>query len=342
MPEEPVPAPAVIVLGASAGGVEALSAVVANFPPDLPAAVMAVLHLPSKRFSVLPAILSRAGPLPARHPADGELLVAGTVYVAPPDHHLSIRDGRARLARGPREYGHRPSVDVLFRSAAEAYGPAACGVVLSGYLDDGAAGLAAVRRAGGFTIVQDPEDAIFPDMPTAAAELVRPDVVCPAAAVYRCLSAWLDGVRRGPPPRPAAAVPDPPDEGGRPEIEPTEFTCPECGGTLWLADEHGALRYRCRVGHGYSATGLLAGKQEALEAALWSAVVALEERRDLNRRIRDRLGAGEGHRRAYYDREIMESERRAQVLRDLFEDLVEAVEDVGEKAGEDVEEEEDG
>jgi two-component system chemotaxis response regulator CheB len=327
------PASAVIALGASAGGVEALSTVVAGLPAGLPAAIVVVLHLPTSSYSALPDILSRSGPLSARHPEDGQTLNAGTIYVAPPGHHLCVGGGRARLTRGPRENGHRPSVDVLFRSVAETYGPAGAGVVLSGYLDDGAAGLAAIKHAGGFSVVQEPSDAAFPDMPRAAIGLAEPDALCPAAQVYSCLSAWLEGAKQRPVPR-VTEVPVPqraysPD----PEaVELTEFTCPECGGTLWLEKDHGATRFRCRVGHGFSTTGLMVGKQEALEAALWSAIVALDERRDLNRRIRDRLAGGQESRRlAYYEREMAESERRAQVLRDLFDELVESVGDMNGK-----------
>jgi two-component system chemotaxis response regulator CheB len=176
-----MPIDRIIVMGASAGGVEALRAVVAGLPPDLPCPVLVVLHVPRTAPSALPDILDRAGPLPARHAVDGEELRPGHIVVAPGDHHLLVMDGRARLTRGATENGHRPAVDPLFRSAARACGPGAIGVVLSGARDDGAAGLAAVGRAGGVTVTQDPEDTLYPWMPLAAAGSTEVDHVAPAA-----------------------------------------------------------------------------------------------------------------------------------------------------------------
>ena len=177
----------VIVIGASAGGVEALCAVVATLPIDLAAAVLVVLHIPSDGHSVLPAILGRAGPLPARHPESGDLMRQGVIYVAPPDHHLVIDDKRILLTHGPREHGHRPAIDVLFRSAASSAGARVVAVVLSGVLDDGTAGLAAVALGGGVTAVQDPADAVYPDMPKSAMAHVHIDHVAAAAQLGELL-----------------------------------------------------------------------------------------------------------------------------------------------------------
>src|SRR5262249_49919901 len=157
-----------VVVGASAGGVEALTTVAAGLPRDLPAPVAVVLHVSPRSESRLPQILSRAGPLPALHARDGEPLYPGRIYVAPPDHHLLVQDGRCAVVRGPREHHVRPAIDPLFRSAAARFGRRAVGVILSGARADGVAGAAALSRAGGAVIVQDPRDAAFPEMPSKA------------------------------------------------------------------------------------------------------------------------------------------------------------------------------
>ncbi|MGN6791079.1 MAG: chemotaxis protein CheB [Streptosporangiaceae bacterium] len=274
--EDAVPAAmpkAVIAVAASAGGVDAISAFVAALPADLPAAVLVVLHIPPTGPSVLPAILSRVGRLPARHPADGEPLVEGTVYVAPPDRHMDVTATMVRAYAGPRENGHRPAADVLFRSVAEYFGPRSAGVVLSGTMDDGAAGLRAVRAVGGLTLVQDPSEAAFPGMPLAAIEEADPHAVGSVVELGEWLRKWISELPDFN--KPQMTAPDPTDPA--PEADITPLTCPECGGTLWQRSDYGAARFRCRVGHTFSADGLMVGKQAALESALWAAIVALDE-----------------------------------------------------------------
>jgi two-component system chemotaxis response regulator CheB len=285
----------IIVIGASMGGVEALTRLVAQFPENLAAAVLIVLHVSPTTKSVLPKILSRAGPLPARHPDDREVLRPGHIYVAPNDRHLLVEDGQVRVVKGPRENGHRPAVDPLFRSAARAYGPRVVGVVLTGALDCGTAGLIAVKARGGLAVVQAPSDAYCPDMPRSAMEYAQVDHVVPLAE----LGALLVGLVSAPlvHQTPAVAPPramveevkmmtadrdplDPPPKG-----EPSHYSCPDCGGVLFEMDEQGLLRYRCRTGHGYTGTALAVGQQRVLDDALWAAVRALEENAALTRRM---------------------------------------------------------
>jgi two-component system chemotaxis response regulator CheB len=190
-----------IVVGASAGGVQALQALVAQLPRDLPASVVVVLHLMADGASVLDDILDRAGPLPAAQAHDGERLERGRIYVAPPDFHLLLRGSSLHLSAGPRENGHRPAIDPLFRGAARAYGPRVIGVVLTGTLDDGTDGLRLIKERGGATVVQDPDDAAFADMPRSAIRHVDPDRVVPLAEMGAVLLELVDaptGSPKGP------------------------------------------------------------------------------------------------------------------------------------------------
>lgn len=180
----------IIVMGASAGGVEVMSTIMAGLPGDLQAAVLVVLHVARGR-SVLPEILSRAGRLPAAHPQDGDRLQYARVYVAPPDHHMTLEGEIVRITQGPTENGVRPAVDPLFRSAARAFGPRVIGVIGSGALDDGTAGLAAVKQAGGIAIVQDPEEAATPSMPRSALLATRADHILPVLEIAPLLRALV-------------------------------------------------------------------------------------------------------------------------------------------------------
>jgi two-component system, chemotaxis family, protein-glutamate methylesterase/glutaminase len=178
-----------VVVGASAGGVEALQTLAGGLPADFPAAVVVVLHLPSPGASAMPDILSRAGALPASQPVDGERISGGRIYVAAPGSHLTVDGDRFRVETGPRVNGYRPAIDPLFETAAHAHGERVVGVVLSGMLHDGAVGLDAIKRHGGLTIVQDPEDALYRSMPDAALEQVDADFVLPATAIGAALAA---------------------------------------------------------------------------------------------------------------------------------------------------------
>lgn len=282
-----------VVVGASAGGVEALRALCATFPADLTAAVLVVLHLPSEGTSTLPAILARSGRLPARTARSGESLEHGTIYVAPPDHHLLVDDAHLLLTRGPAENGHRPAINALFRSAALT-GPRVTGVVLSGNLDDGAAGLDAIVRRGGYALVQDPGEALYSGMPEAALARVGAPEVLPVAELGKRLGELAR--------QPISEVDvEPPDDALRHEVAlardgdrqrrgvvkelgpETEFSCPDCGGVL--VHVGGGGTYRCHVGHGWTLEALHQAKDSAMEGALWMALRTLEEKATLSERM---------------------------------------------------------
>ncbi|GAA3345848.1 chemotaxis protein CheB [Amorphoplanes nipponensis] len=290
-----------VAVGASAGGVESLRALVAGLPPDFPAAVLVVLHLPRDSPSALPTILNRSGPLPAAAAVDGEPLRPGRVYVAPNDHHLLLLDGHLRLSHGPAENGHRPAIDPLFRSVARAAGNRGIGVVLSGSRDDGAAGLASVVARGGAAVVQDPADALYSSMPLAALALAPTGHVAPAAKLGGLLAEMTAMPLPTGPELPADVLLDQEvamaDLAGTTTDEiapPAGFGCPACGGGLFQIDDGPMPRYRCRVGHAWSPESLLDEQALALEGALWMALRALEEKSELSRR----MAASGTHRRA--------------------------------------------
>jgi two-component system chemotaxis response regulator CheB len=299
-----------VVVGASAGGVDALQTLVAGLPPEFPASVLVVLHVASSGTSVLPQILSRHGALPAAFPADDEPLRRGRIYVAPSDHHMLVYGRGIRLTHGPRENGHRPAIDPLFRSAARAAGNRVIGVVLSGLLDDGAAGLQLVKELGGAAVVQDPADAIFPSMPVAALQATEPDRVVPVRNMAEALCRLIEEPIE---PR----VPPGPDPGQEPvpSGQPSTLTCPECGGALWQSDNAGTLRYVCHTGHAYSMDSLVEEQGRSLETTLWSALRALQERADMQRRLARRTA---GARKTDHERRADEAAEHAAALRDML------------------------
>jgi two-component system chemotaxis response regulator CheB len=285
----------IIVMGASTGGVEALSRVVYGLHADLPAAVFVVLHVPAQSTSALPLILKRAGPLPARHAVDGEPIQPGRIYVAPPDFHLLVELGYVRLVRGPRENRNRPAVDPLFRSAARAYGPRVIGVILTGALNDGTAGLLAVKRRGGLAVVQDPADAFFPSMPESALEYVKTDYCLPLAEIGSTLSrlAYEPAPEETAYPLPAemeveAKILEMDEKVMDSDQRPgkiSAFTCPECKGPLWELRDGELLRFRCRQGHAFTGESMIAEQSEEVEAALWTALNILQESAQMSQRM---------------------------------------------------------
>jgi two-component system, chemotaxis family, protein-glutamate methylesterase/glutaminase len=325
----------VVVIGGSAGSIAAMRVIVGALPVDFPAAVLIVTHLARRRPSALDRILDRAGSLPCTFASDKQELVPGRIYLAPPERHLVLQDHRTRLIYGPRHNLARPAIDLLFGSAAESFGRHVTGVILSGMLDDGAQGLAAIKQRGGTTVVQDPEDALHRDMPENALRTADVDHVLPASQIGSLLVEQL-GRRVEGWAHPAgllgeAAV----GVGSTPErvvgimentqvIEPDSevfvLSCPECGGPLTEMGEKELLSYRCVVGHGYSLETLSELQHDGVERALWTALRSMRELIALRRRMVERM---EIHnwgpkRKAELEHEIEEAERDVSVLRRLL------------------------
>jgi len=290
----------IVVVGASAGGVEALRTLTAGLPEDFPGAVFVVLHVPPTS-SVLPAILTRAGKLPAAHARDGDPVEHGRMYIAAPDYHLLIDGDVMRLERGPRENGHRPAIDPLFRTAAMRYGNRVAGVILSGSLDDGVTGLGAIKRLGGTVIAQDPDDALYPTMARSAVDAGLADHVAPVAAIPDLLVQLATTQVAGKRAKSMAMDADPTQldpetitAENRAKGELSGFVCPECKGPLWELREGKVVKLRCRVGHTYTEEALEREQALALEGAMWTALTALVEKGDFSRRLAERFRRG-GH-----------------------------------------------
>jgi two-component system chemotaxis response regulator CheB len=277
----------IIVIGTSAGGIETLTELFRQMPKKLAASIFVVCHVSPYSPGVLPKLISRVGKLPATHATDREPIKLGHIYVAPPDRHLLIEDSVVRVTQGPKENRFRPAVDPLFRSAAYTYGSRVIGVILTGALDDGTAGLWAVKERGGLAVVQDPNEALFASMPLSALNNVEVDYQVPVAEMAPLLvQLTSESVEdRGEP-----AMSDEMEieikfaTKGGPGNEDVErlgelsgFTCPECHGSLWQMREGGVLRFRCRTGHAYTAQALLADLSESVEEMLWGVIRGLEE-----------------------------------------------------------------
>jgi two-component system, chemotaxis family, protein-glutamate methylesterase/glutaminase len=308
----------VVGIGASAGGVDALMRLFRTMDPGVPAAILVVLHVPATGHSLLATILNRQTELDVRVAEHDEPLISGRVYVAPPDRHLIVADGRIRLDRGPKENAVRPAVDPMLRSLAAAYGEQAIAVVLSGALGDGSSGALAVKLAGGTVIVQDPDDATVPSMPESALRAVgKPDAILPVDAIGAALERLADGGREMREDIAVVSAADNPHADGpsRPSGPPTSLTCPECDGPLWQVEEGDLARYRCRVGHGYSEDSLIVEQGTAVEAALWSALEALEERAEFLKRVAGRHGDRRPNLRDRFEGAATDALQRAELIR---------------------------
>jgi two-component system chemotaxis response regulator CheB len=307
-------------------------------PPKLDAAVFVAIHSSPDSPGLLADIMGRVTQLPVTPARNGERIERGRIYIAPPDCHLLINKNRVAVVRGPKENGFRPAVDPLFRTAANTFGPRVIGILLSGGLDDGSYGLAAIKAGGGVAIVQDVNEAAVPSMPLRAIQRVDVDYRLPVGKMASTIAALLNeplGNERGRSMSERSHEPtndQPVSEHPLTDHElpgkPSVFTCPECGGVLFeLSDEPG-LRFRCHVGHGYTAEGLAHGQEKQIEDALWSAVRALEESAALRDRVRARMGTHDALQpvQTSLARQIRASKRRAETLRRLLTGR----EDVGE------------
>jgi two-component system, chemotaxis family, protein-glutamate methylesterase/glutaminase len=322
----------IVVIGASAGGLKPARRLLSALPSDFPASIFLTLHTSAQAPGLLAEILDAAGPLLARFPSDGEIIQEGRVYVAPVDHHMLVDPGKVVVVRGPKENRFRPAIDPLFRSAAVHYGPRVIGVILSGMLDDGAAGLVAVRQCGGVAIVQDPREAEFPDMilnaqaaaapqhcvPVAEmasliAKLVKENVKMPTdestTAARLRIEADLAAMRGG---------------GNKRELSKlgklSTLVCPECNGALWEMEDAHILRYRCHIGHAYAAESLAADQTDALERALGIALRTLEDTASLSRRL---AAEAQQHRRTrshlLFLQRSEEAESNAEIIRNVLQ-----------------------
>ena len=269
---------------------DVLRDLVAGLPDDLNAAVFVTLHIGAHR-SDLPWLLSRAGPLPAIHPVDGETIRAGQVYVAPPDHHMLVETGHISLTKGPRENWARPAIDPLLRSAARAYGRDVIGVVLTGGLNDGTAGMFEVKAQHGITVVQDPAEAVTPNMPQSVIDNVTVDHIVPADQIAALLTRL---VAERQPTRPDAihATGDSQEKGMTAEFtlnHPVAVTCPDCGGALRRSELGKLTQYSCHIGHVYTAEVMMSVQFLTMERALERALRSLGERAELCREMAAKL-----------------------------------------------------
>ena len=318
-----------VVIGASAGGVRALQVLAAQLDPGFAAPLLVVQHVGSHP-SMLPALLARSGPLPAAHAQDGVRLEPGRIYVAPPDRHMVVDGDLIRVNHGPREHHTRPAVDPLFRSAAVSFGPAAVGVVLTGFLDDGTAGLQAIKRCGGRAVVQDPDDAEAPSMPLSALRYVEVDHCVPLST----MGALLASLVAADPPARIARVPELIEREhaillgkGEPMAHttaigsPSVFACPDCYGTLFQIDGE-PPRFRCHTGHAFSLRSLHHAQAEATDEALWSALRALQEKQMLlSRQAESHAHALDAAEAAQLEADAALAQRHVQTLRSLIESL---------------------
>jgi two-component system chemotaxis response regulator CheB len=321
----------IIVVGSSAGGVDALQRLCSALPADFPAAIFVAQHLSPSARSVLPQLLDRVSLLRALAPVDGQAIEPGHIYVAAPDRHLLLRDGKVLMRRGPFENRTRPAVNALFRSAAIHYSSRVIGVVLTGLLDDGTEGLIAIKAAGGMSVIQDPADAEWPSMPRNALQRDHVDHVLPLADLPALL-VRLVNEDAGP------AIPLPQEYQVEDRIaaqefavmerdivtpgEPSHISCPDCGGVLNQIEAQDEIRFRCQVGHAYTPLGLAEAQSDELERALGVAVRTHRDRIRLFGQMRESASSrGLMHAQKRWDEATQESEELIAVLEEAMSTL---------------------
>lgn len=281
----------IVVVGTSAGGMKALITLVKQLPKDFPAPLLIVQHISADATGdALLNSLNKIGKLKCVHAKEGNKIESGHIYLAPSDHHLMIeKNGSLLVTKGAQENRSRPAIDPLFRSAAASFGNRTIAILLTGYLDDGTAGLIAIQRCGGISIIQDPSDADYPDMPKNALNQMKPDYCIPIAEMGGVLSNLMTRKTIKQPTIPEDIIKevkiaqrvlsDLPSVNSLGEQVP--FNCPGCGGVLWKIDKGPGLRYRCHTGHAYTATSLLAEQTDKIEETMWTALRMFEERKNL-------------------------------------------------------------
>ncbi|HEY8560015.1 MAG TPA: chemotaxis protein CheB [Pyrinomonadaceae bacterium] len=320
----------IIVIGGSVGSLSVLKDITSKLPSGFPAAVFIVWHMAPNSPGLLPEILTRQGALPAVHAQDFEKFEPGRIYVAPPDRHLLIEDSRVRISKGPRENRFRPAIDPLFRSAAQAYGERVVGVILSGGLDDGTAGLWTIKEFGGTAIIQDPSDAENSSMPLSARRKVRVDHIVPGKDIANllirlCNEEALEEKR---------IMSEKPEKneieigiaGGDEALRkgvlelgpPSYFTCPDCHGVMVEIVEDKNIRFRCHTGHAFSSGTLLAEVTESIEDSLWNTIRAMDENVLLLRHLGEHLKTDDAELATIYVEEAERIERRSQKIRETL------------------------
>ena len=315
-----------VVIGASAGGLQALLDIFLELTPQVAVPILVVVHTPAGRESNLPDVLSRGSNLPVSFVERDQVLRNGHVYVAPPDQHVLVTGTGATLNHGPKENGFRPAIDPLFRSAARIHGSRVMGIILSGALDDGVYGLKMIKDAGGVTVAQDPAEAVVPSMPLSALRYVAVDHVLRTRSIAALISESAGTPEEktamarktkhdDPDQQPSMTI----DEMKRAYGPASALSCPDCGGALWEIEDGQLVRYRCHVGHQYSSQGLDNGQNDVVEEALWTAVRVLEEHADLRARMSRRADmAGLDAVSSSFAESADLAHRQAQSIRDVL------------------------
>jgi two-component system chemotaxis response regulator CheB len=288
----------IIVIGASAGGTVILPDLLEQLTDKMDISVFLVIHLSKRSIGdLLVSRLQKCTPLTCKIPDHDERIERKHVYIAPPDHHLIVKKNKILVGNGPMENRYRPSIDALFRSAAVAFGPRVLGIILSGMLEDGTSGMLAIKKAGGLCMIQEPDEAKYPDMPKAVLSALKPDYILPVPKMGEAIREIMRTRK------PSGDFQVPKEVLREAEIAErvhvgidqvqdlganSSYSCPDCGGGLWEIKENGVRRYRCHVGHAFTEDGLLSSMENSTETALWTALRIIEERKNLLRRIADK------------------------------------------------------